>query len=42
MENYIYSETTPEGEVRNKEKHELKPPTRLIWTALNWVKMKCD
>ena len=40
--NYTYSETTPGEEFRNKETNELKPPTRLIWTASNWTKMKCD
>ena len=42
MENYTYSETTPGEEFRNKETNELKPPTRLISTASNWTKMKCD
>ena len=42
MGNYTYSEITPGGEVRNKEINELKPPTRLIWTASNWTEMKCD
>ena len=41
MGNYTYSETIPGEEFRNKETNELKPPTRLIWTASNWTKMKC-
>ena len=42
MGNYTYFETTPRGEFRSKETNELKPPTRLVWTTLNWTKMKCD
>ena len=42
MGNYKYSETTHRGEFRNKETNELKPLTRLIWTAWYWTKMKCD
>ena len=42
MENHTYSETAHGGEFRNKETNELKPPARLIWTASNWMEMKCD
>ena len=35
MENYTYSETTPEGEFKNGEANEIKPPIRFIWTASN-------
>ena len=42
MGNYTYSESTPGGELRNKETNELKPPTRLISIASNWRKMKRD
>ena len=33
MGNYIYSETPPGGEFRNKEAKKLKPLLRLIWAA---------
>ena len=42
MGNDTYSETTLGKEFTNKEINELKLPTRMIWTASNWTKVKYD